>query len=270
MPAQDNSIALIAGIIAVALLVVVVALRSATAGKVQITLNDTIIAAIGAVLALLVSGKLAKMVISPTGITVERAIISSAAQPIAAQVTPLPVAPVTQEVKGAVTAIPDMVRRRVQGLDFILGSGGYDPDVISTYLEGLTQYDFFRYVIFLTPDRRLFGMIDARALFAVLKDQESQVKFKDFAGLVNSGGDLARNALTRLPGFVPASDAVKHQSDKHSVLEQMEKLRRDWLPVVNEEGQLDGIVERSRLIASMILDVTNQLQATQPQSALQR
>jgi len=44
-----------------------VALRSATAGKVEITLNDAIIAAIAAALALLVSGKLSKVVVGSEG-----------------------------------------------------------------------------------------------------------------------------------------------------------------------------------------------------------
>jgi hypothetical protein len=39
----------------------------------------------------------------------------------------------------------------------------------------------------------------------------------------------------------------------------METSNRDWLPVVGANGQLAGIVERSRLVASLILDVTNQL-----------
>jgi CBS-domain-containing membrane protein len=57
---------------------------------------------------------------------------------------------------------------------------------------------------------------------------------------------------------------VTKKSDKRDVLDRMEKSGRDWLPVVNAQGQLDGIVDRSRLTASMILDVTNQLKAAQP------
>jgi hypothetical protein len=45
------------------------------------------------------------------------------------------------------------------------------------------------------------------------------------------------------------------------VLERMQKAGRDWLPVVTAQGQLDGVVDRSRLTASVILDVTNQLRA---------
>jgi hypothetical protein len=73
-------------IITITVLAGVVALRSATAGKVEITLNDAIIAAIAAVLALLVSGKLSKVVVGSEGVTIETArdaILSSAAKPIA-------------------------------------------------------------------------------------------------------------------------------------------------------------------------------------------
>ena len=77
---------LIVTIIAITVLVGVVALRSATAGKVVITLNDAIIAAIAVALALLISAKLTKIVVGSEGVTIETmrdAILSSAAQPIA-------------------------------------------------------------------------------------------------------------------------------------------------------------------------------------------
>jgi CBS domain-containing protein len=260
------NIELMTAIITITVLAGVVALRSATAGKVQITLNDAIIAAIAAALALLVSGKLSKVVVGSEGVTIEtarEAILSSAAKPIAQQVNALPVVPLEQALKGGVGEIPNMVRRRVQGLDFMLGFGGYDQTVLKAYLETLTRYDFFRYIILLTQDNRLFGMVDARSLLAALEDPGSGETFQDFATLLNHGSDADRHKLAQLPGFVPAEDAVTKQSDKRDVLTRMEKSGRDWLPVVSANGQLDGIVERSRLTASMILDVANQLQAAQ-------
>jgi signal-transduction protein with cAMP-binding, CBS, and nucleotidyltransferase domain len=106
-------------------------------------------------------------------------------------------------------------------------------------------------------------MVDARSLLAALEDPGSGETFQDFATLLNHGSDADRHKLAQLPDFVPAEDAVTKQSDKRDVLTRMEKSGRDWLPVVSANGQLDGIVERSRLTASMILDVTNQLQAAQ-------
>jgi hypothetical protein len=258
---------LIVTIIAITVLVGVVALRSATAGKVVITLNDAIIAAIAVALALLISGKLTKIVVGSEGVTIETtrdAILSSAAQPIAQQVNALPVAPVEQAMKGGIAEIPEMVRQRVQGLDFMLNFGGYDQTILKTYLETLTRYAFFRYIILLKPDKSLFGMLDARSLLAVLQDPGSGETFLDFALLLNRASDADKLKLAQLPSFVPSSDAVTKKSDKRDVLDRMEKSGRDWLPVVNAQGQLDGIVDRSRLTASMILDVTNQLKAAQP------
>jgi hypothetical protein len=248
-----------------AVLVGVVALRSATGGRVAITLNDAVIAAIAAALVLLVSGRLSKLVVGSEGLTIEtakEAILTSAAQPIARQVAPLPVAPVEQALKGGMGQIPDMVRRRVEGLDFVLGTGAYDQAAINAYLETLTRYQFFRYVILLTPDNKVFGIIDARTLLAVLQDPGSGETLQDFSVLINRATEADRSKLAQLPGFVPAGEAVRKQSDKREVLEKMEKAGRDWLPVVSTEGRLDGVVERSRLTASMILDVANQLKAS--------
>jgi hypothetical protein len=258
-------IELITATVAVAILVIVVALRSITAGKVQITLNDAIITAIGVALVLLVSGKLSKVVVGTEGVTIEtarEAILSSASQPIAQQVTPLPVAQVEQAMKGGIGEIPNLIRRRVQGLDLVLGFGGYDSNALKAYLETLTRYDFFHYIILLTPDNKLFGVTEARNLLALLQDPVSGETFQDLATLLNRPDDAGRRRLAQLPGFVPASDAVTKQSDKRDVLDRMEKTGRDWLPVVTPTGQLDGIVDRSRLTASMILDVTNRLRAT--------
>jgi CBS-domain-containing membrane protein len=152
-----------------------------------------------------------------------------------------------------------MVRRRVHGLDFMLGVGGYDPNVLKAYLETLRRYDFFRFVIVLTPDQRLFGMIDARSLLATLEEPTSGMTFQEFASLLHRANDADRDRLAQLAGFVPASDAVTKQLEKRDVLDRMEKAGRDWLPVVTAQGQLDGVVDRSRLTASIILDVTNQL-----------
>ena len=255
---------LIIAVITIAVLAGVVTLRSVTASKVEITLNDALIAAIAAALALLVSGKLSKVVVGTEGVTIEttrEAILSAAAKPIAQQVKPLPVLPLEQALKGGTAEIPDMIRRRVQGLDFMLGAGSYDQAVLKAYLETLTRYDFFRYLILLTSGNRLFGIIDARNLLAMLEDPGSGETFQDFITVLNRANDADQRKLAQLPGFVPATDAVTDQSDKRDVLEHMEKSGRDWLPVVDAPGRLKGIVSRSQLTASMILDVTSQLQA---------
>jgi hypothetical protein len=104
--------------IALAALTFAVTLRSASNGKIEITLSDALIAAIAAGLALLISGKIAKLGIGNEGLTIEtarEAILSSAQRPIAQQVTQfLPVQPVEEAAKGGVVELPNIVQRRVR------------------------------------------------------------------------------------------------------------------------------------------------------------
>jgi hypothetical protein len=104
----------------------------------------------------------------------------------------------------------------------------------------------------------LFGMIDARKLVSVLQEPGRRDGFDYLAQLLNdSGGE----ALADLPGFVPATAAVHDDTDKRVALQKMEELGADWLPVVEPDGRFNGVVERSRLTASLILDVAQRLEA---------
>jgi hypothetical protein len=255
---------IVTAVVAVVVLIGTVAVRSLTRNRVEIKLNDAIIAAIAAALTLLVSGRITKLAVGTEGVTVETArdaILSASAQPIAAQIAPVPVVPVEMALKGGVGDIPEMVRKQVEALELLLGANAYDPHAVQQYLETLTKHPFFHYVVVLNQNETLFGMIDARKLLALLQDPGSGQTYASFAMLINRGGNDERGQLAKLPGFVPLGDAVARQSDKREVLEKMEKLGRDWLPVVSPDGHLQGIIDRSRLTASMILDVTNQLKA---------
>jgi CBS-domain-containing membrane protein len=57
-------------------------------------------------------------------------------------------------------------------------------------------------------------------------------------------------------GFVPARDSVKTDVRKRDALEKMEERQTSWLPVVDERRRFVGIVDRSRLVASLVLEVT--------------
>lgn len=256
--------ALPAFVIALAVLVLAVALRSVSGGRVEIRLADAATATIPIVLWLVMSGQIAKLSVGAEGITVEpaaKAILAASTRPIGGQVTALPVAPVEIALKGPVSAIPDLVRRETQAINLIFGHGGYVPQALDEYLTTLAKYPFFRYVIFANPDNTLFGMIDGRKLATLVDTRSVGVDWGDFATILNRGGPPERERIARLPGFVPAANAVGRSADKRQVLERMEKLGVEWLPVTGENRRFEGVVERSRLTASLILDVSAQLSA---------
>jgi hypothetical protein len=159
------------------------------------------------------------------------AIVQSGNQNIAQQVTPvtltsptqLPVSSIEEAAKGGVQAIPQLIQRQIQALDFTLGAGSYNAAAITAHFDALIPYSFFRYVIFLRPDQTFFGMVDARTLYALLRTANSGWTYSNFADAVNTGNDTR---LAQLPGFVPAGDSVKAQDQKREALERMENTGR--------------------------------------------
>ena len=259
-------------IVTALVLIAVVGVRTYTDGKIEVKLTDAAIAIIAAGLMLFMTGRISKLGISSSGVTVETTreiILAASAQPIANQVskvssTALPVASVDVALKGGVGDIPALVRREVPALEFVLGNSGYVGPAIQQYLETLVKYPFFRFVVILKKDGSLFGMIDGRKMLGILQDPNSELRFDTFARALNQGGAAEQAMLAKLPGFLPVSAAVTRSSDKTDALEKMEKVGSDWLPVIGENNKFDGIVERSRVTASLILDVTNQLRKTSP------
>ena len=47
--------------------------------------------------------------------------------------------------------------------------------------------------------------------------------------------------------------------NKSDVLTKMEQLHVEQLPAVDEKGKLVGVVDRSRVLASMMLEITSEL-----------
>jgi hypothetical protein len=259
---MDSGVVLAAGIFGLLLLIALVAIRTASAGRIEVKPTDAAIAAIPVVLWLLASGQVTKLAVGAEGITVETtrmAILEAADRPIENQVSPLPVATVEIAAKGSIADIPALVARGIAALEFQLGFGGYVGDVIREYFEALTASPSFRYVVITNPDGTLFGIMDAHRLNAALSNRSGPVSWNNFADLLNRNDPAGIAELGARYGFVAAGNAVGAMADKRMVLEQMEKLNADWLPVVDQGREFVGVVDRSRVVASLILEVDTRL-----------
>ncbi|MBM3517440.1 MAG: CBS domain-containing protein [Alphaproteobacteria bacterium] len=204
------------------------------------------------------SGTVTKLGIGGVGITVETAgpaILAASARPIEAQVAPLPVAEVTFAAKGSVGDIPRLLADQVPALEFRLG-GGYAGFAIAEYMDALGSQPFFRYVVVDDPDGRLFAILDGPRLAGL--GRSAPDLWDQLAYWLDAGDGPS---ILRLPGAVSAAEAVATGADKQELLERMEALGVQWLPVIDGDGRFAGIVDRSQLIASLILDVTRQLRA---------
>jgi hypothetical protein len=208
-------------------------------------------------LLLFLTGKIGKLELAE--FSIEAAFVKAAESGVSAQVADLSALPVeTIEVatKGGVGDIPRLIEKGSEALSFRLGYSGYNAGAIDDYVDRLTQAGALRYLVFTREDGSFFGLVDAKRLAGMLRGR--RLHSNDLARWLAQSDE---EPLAQLPGFISAANALSVQSDKRTALQAMENLATDQLPVVDEAGRLTGIVDRSRLSSSMLVDIAAQLGA---------
>lgn len=256
-------ILLLAGFI---LFILSVALRARTGGKYEIKTIDLVLVLVPLFFWLIGTGKIQKIAIGGVEFETAQAFIGASEEPIEAQVSrtlPVTIDKVVQTVeramKGGVDRIPKLIERKTEALEFGLGHGGYWGPAIQKYFESLGAYTFLRYAIIHQQNGTLFGVFDARDLLRYFREK-GQKAYRDFALYLNTADELSFQSLKSLPGFIPGEYAVTSDLNKRLVLEKMEKLNRESLPVVDSNRKFVGMVDRTRLTASLIIDVAEKLE----------
>lgn len=242
------------------LLVAVLVLLRTRNNRFEVKPADIVVAVIPIVVFLLVTGKLQKFEIGEGGVKIETAFIKASTSAIVSQVTPLtglPSEPIRLDPKRGVDEIPQLIARQTEGLLFRLGHGGYWGPAIEEYFRLLTSQPFLKYLIIENPDGTFFAMADARELTGLFQAERPPYTARDFAEWLNAAN---REALAQLPGFIASEHAVTKEGDKGQTLRKMEALNVDTLPVIDNQRHFAGIVNRSRLTASLLIDVAENLE----------
>jgi len=225
--------------------------------KFEVKPTDIAVAILPVVIFLLVTGKIQKFEIGDFKLeTVFREASTTAIVSQVAPLTGLPSEPIRTDPKRGVEDIPRLIRDKTEGLRFRLGYGGYYESAIEQYLIELTKYPFFHYIIIENQDATFFAIADAQEFTALLTKPNSPYTVEDFERSLNSAD---HESLRKLPGFIFSDSVVKESTDKSEALQRMESLNVDTLPVVSEDNRFVGIVNQSRLTASLIIDVAKQL-----------
>ncbi len=246
-------ISIVAFIVILAALVVI---RSRDT-KFEVKSTDIVVALLPIIIFLLVTGKIQKFEVG--GLKFETAFVNASMAEITSQVAPLtglPSEPVRMDPKRGIEEIPHLIEKKTEGLLFRLGYGGYYGPAIQNYFVMLAKQPFLRYAIIENPDKTFFAMADARSLADLLSSSNPPYRADQFARWLNSSD---KASLKQLPGFIPSEDAVTETTDKSQALQRMETLNVDTLPVINKDKTFVGIVNRSRLTASLIIDVADKL-----------
>lgn len=240
------------------ILVILVLLRAIN-NRLEVKPADIVVSILPVLVFLLVTGRLQKFEIGEGGVKIETAFVKASKSAIVSQITPLtglPSKPLRIDPKGAVRDIPKLIEHKTEGLLFRLGYGRYWGPAITEYFRLLSKQPFLKYIIVENPDGTFYAMANARELIELFQTEHPPYTAKDFAKWLN---DANTTALTKLPGFISVEDAITENTDKDRALRKMEKLNVDTLPVIDEAKRFVGIVDRSRLIASLLIDVVASL-----------
>ena len=102
---------------------------------------------------------------------------------------------------------------------------------------------------------KFFGMFNARELNQLLS--AGHPTFDVFADMLNLNDE---NRIENIPGFISSEDAIPEDYDNLKTLEKMNSADSEYLPAIDNMSQFKGILERSKLNASFIVDITNKLE----------
>jgi CBS domain-containing protein len=197
--------------------------------------------------------------------TAEKAIDRATSAPVGPQVTKVNgddtfIEKIAMGAKMGIGVIPDFVRKRIPALSLQLGERGYQPDAVAQYLAALTRYPFFHYLVIVDKDKQFVGIAEVPRFTQGTPYDPSLINLNALVeALSNSEADRLGEIL---PGFIPAREALEKDVDKRTALKRMDELAVSYLPVVDGDRMFIGVVDRSRLTASILVDVAQRLDLT--------
>ena len=157
-------------------------------------------------------------------------------------------------MKASTAQIRQLREQKMKALTFRLGHGGYAPTAIKRYFKELACT--LEYVVIEDEAEYFFGVFDFQTLRTCL--ERTTAEMGSFAASLNEAN---RERIRSLPGFVGKDVAIDAKQAKAEVLQRMESTSASILPVVDPETKrFAGIVEQSRLVASMMLEITRRFE----------
>lgn len=266
---------IIAFVVFAIFLIGLVVLRTKAGNRFEIKNTDVVLALVPVALWLFLTGKVQEFGFGEVKIVAAIKMASKA--PIDNQVSKLlPVDAVPLMEKGGLEEIARAVQTKAQALSFHLGRSYYSGSAIRAYLNELTQYPYLRYIILNNQDETFFGLVDARQLAEILRSERFE-RSSSTPGAIMPGeqaqfgipseprltsDNLAKwikepnlEELRTLPGFVAAKDALDSNANRQKALEQLNGLNVQTIPVVNEKKKFIGVVDRSKLTASILTEI---------------
>jgi hypothetical protein len=129
-----------------------------------------------------------------------------------------------------------------------VGGTRYSPRAVRLYLDTLSHFPNFKFVVFLDGWDRVLGYMPQWALKALLADPQLGRRFL---------GDLTAGrvkSLLMFPGIVRKT--ISENEPNSRALQEMEEQNLEALVVTDETRLLKGVVEREQVLSRMMLALT--------------
>lgn len=237
------------------LLILIVYIRKKFGEGIEIKNSDIILALLPILLWLLLSGKIASLQVGE--LKIETAFKKAKNESVSKQIYQLPITTIQGEDKSTLHKLEDMMRAKPQALKFVLGKEAYVPEIVTEYLR-LLSTSTVKYIVFENKERQFIGLITLTELNNQIFNQTDNNHFTT-TDLVKWLANEEVDKVKTIKGLLSVSDAITTTTAKQKALEQMEKLNSEVLPVLDSSRMLQGVVERSRLATSLLLEVSNSI-----------
>jgi signal-transduction protein with cAMP-binding, CBS, and nucleotidyltransferase domain len=124
----------------------------------------------------------------------------------------------------------------------------YQRQATLSYLEMLSQFRNFKFVVFVDKSKRFVAYMPSWAVKGLLSKQQLG---DEFIWGINQG---RIQDLFRYPGVV--RETIRTQSTNAEALREMTRQNLEALVVIDENSQLKGVVEREQVLSRMMLSLT--------------
>lgn len=126
--------------------------------------------------------------------------------------------------------------------------GYYLPEAVLEYIQNLSQFRNFKFVVFLDEEKRFLAYMQSWAFRGLLSMPELGY---EFVNVINEG---RLENLFRYPGVV--RETISTDSTNAEALSEMLKQNLEALVVIDENRNLKGVVEREQVLSRMMLTLT--------------
>ncbi len=190
--------------------------------------------------------------------TVELAFKQAAEVKVEKNVTPLPVKEIPIGNKSTYSKIPRLIKDEVVGLRFVVGYRGYDASQIEYYLDELGKHDFFKYIIVESESGEFIAMTTTDKFYPPGDKKTGVENIKSFLdSIMPIPIHNSTSRLLEIDNFI--EDSVTNDTEKNIVLQKMIDNQTKYVPVLDDDKKLIGVVNQGDLAASMLVEIANNI-----------